>query len=412
MRLPAATVPFLRAALSGQVGAWPRLPAEVTDDLAAACRWHGVLPLLHDAFRRAPVEVPVGLVGAAHDGYLAAAAALALWRPERTVIADAMRQAGLRMVMLKGAALAGWLYRDAASRPIGDLDILVAEPELGPAAGALTALGYVRADPEAEAWQHHWVFARELADGVAITVELHRRAMASPPYDRLLDTDDLLDRSIELSVVESTGVGLRGCRAVEGVAAAWRVPALADCLLHLSGHLVLQHAGEERLIWVSDIHRVACAGREDPVFWIEVCERAEAARLARSVADALRMSALWFGTPIARPVLATLDESVSRDEQRSYRRLRARAPVGREGARALTDARGIAPVRDRLRYALAYAFPSRDYMRARYRPGCSLALPVYYGRRLLNGIGDVLRHLLERRSRSAEEPPERRMVAP
>ena len=54
-------------------------------------------------------EVPEDLAGSAHDGYLAAVAAQALWRPERDAISRGMRQAGLRVVMLKGAALAGWL---------------------------------------------------------------------------------------------------------------------------------------------------------------------------------------------------------------------------------------------------------------------------------------------------------------
>lgn len=408
MRLPGAVVPFLRAVLSGVPAAWPPLPEAEVPGLLGACRWHGVMPLLHEATREPGLALPAAVARGLRDGYVASAVGWGLWRPERDAIAAALRREGIVFAVLKGAALVDRVYAHPALRPLGDLDLLVGESGMVPAARLLEALGYRRQAEEAEGYRHHWTFVRPLGAAMSLTVELHRRLMASPPYDRLLDTEALLGRS----VAGAPGRDAPGGQGrAEAPASGPPVLAPVDTALHLAGHLVLQHARQERLIWVADIDRLV-RGEACSSFWDDVVGRARSSLLARSVADGLRMSQVWFGTSVPGEVLSGLDAAVTAREAAAYRRLRARAPVGHEGARLWADVAGIPTLGAKVRFGLAHAFPPRALARRGRRPGPAGGLPVYYGRRLLRGALDIVCAGLRRGGGDRAELPEDRMVEP
>ena len=67
-------------------------------------------------------------------------------------VLDAMSEAGIRTVMLKGAAIATRLYDNPELRPAGDVDLLVAPSQARAAAQVLTRLGFH--DPLAGARAH------------------------------------------------------------------------------------------------------------------------------------------------------------------------------------------------------------------------------------------------------------------
>ena len=88
-------------------------------------------------------------------------------------VTSAFRQAGVPVVLLKGGALATWLYDDGTVRPYGDADLLVPPGCHAEAERVLAALGFVphlpgRALPE---WaEHAQVWKRQGA-----AVDLHWR---------------------------------------------------------------------------------------------------------------------------------------------------------------------------------------------------------------------------------------------
>ena len=59
-------------------------------------------------------------------------------------VVTALRDAGIRPLLLKGPSIAGWLYGDGAARPYGDSDLLVSPGSYRPAENALRALGFAR----------------------------------------------------------------------------------------------------------------------------------------------------------------------------------------------------------------------------------------------------------------------------
>ncbi len=76
------------------------------------------------------------------DAILAAGAALA----NETVtarVATALREGGVRSIALKGPLLVRWLYGDVDARTSADVDLLVAEEQLGVAESVLVEMGFV-----------------------------------------------------------------------------------------------------------------------------------------------------------------------------------------------------------------------------------------------------------------------------
>ncbi len=95
------------------------------------------------------------------------AASEALWETARSLRLDfaaadviaALRERGIRSILLKGRALQDLLYADGAPRPYDDVDLLVPRPLLREAGEALEALGFellyageTAAVPHAETW--------------------------------------------------------------------------------------------------------------------------------------------------------------------------------------------------------------------------------------------------------------------
>lgn len=75
------------------------------------------------------------------DGLLATARTLAVDATTHEFVV-ALRARGVRGIVLKGPALAAWLYDDGAARPYGDGDVLVAPGDVEAARTTLADLGY------------------------------------------------------------------------------------------------------------------------------------------------------------------------------------------------------------------------------------------------------------------------------
>jgi hypothetical protein len=141
----------------------------------------------------------------------------------------AMCAAGLRVLPLKGAALAGRVYADAADRPMADVDLLVLD-DFRQAARVLAQAGFdqgVSAD--------HAVAFTDRATGCV--VELHHALSACPGF----------------YPVNADAVWLRS-RAHRGV--PWRTPCDEDLLVQLSIHAAFQHGLRLRLIQYLDVKRL------------------------------------------------------------------------------------------------------------------------------------------------------------
>jgi putative colanic acid biosynthesis glycosyltransferase WcaI len=146
----------------------------------------------------------------------------------------ALRQRGVRPLVIKGPVTARLLYDRPRERPYGDLDLLVAPGELAAAASALAGLGYrpllggVRETElgaqHAEAWRHE--------RRIGVEVDLHHGLPLVEARERLLGILWRDSRRLEIGALVADAPGDGACALIVALHAAqhgdgWRRP-LAD----------------------------------------------------------------------------------------------------------------------------------------------------------------------------------------
>jgi hypothetical protein len=136
--------PMRLEALLQQGPEWERL-------LTLASR-HGVMPLLYRSIsQNCPRAVPAEWLARLRMQYMMNAARNMKMTAELLRILDALKEAGIKGMPLKGPVLAQQLYRDVALRQFSDLDILVARGDANKALTMLDEKGYrIHEDPRRE----------------------------------------------------------------------------------------------------------------------------------------------------------------------------------------------------------------------------------------------------------------------
>jgi hypothetical protein len=231
----------------------PRLPEELQselvrraglvqdwDALLALAEEHGLGPLLFSHLADAGVDVPTDARRKMQAVYVRHQRSNEVLFAVLERLLRVFEEAQIDVAVLKGPALVELVYRDPGLRPIGDLDLLVAE---GKAVQALRLLGEAGFDirmPDSVYRMnrtHHMHAATTTVDGVSVTVEIHRDAL-SPDRGATLKLDGLSDRLMTLEMGERR--------------TTVRTLGHDDMLWHLCRHMVgLKHPF--RLVWVADI---------------------------------------------------------------------------------------------------------------------------------------------------------------
>jgi hypothetical protein len=176
-------------------------------------------------------------------------------------ILDAFTAAGIRAVVLKGAALAHLLYPNPGLRPLGDLDLLVDADLADRAQSTLGTLGFTAPPAGARTGSrtrrhHHLPIATKVCDGYDVRVEIHTDALSG-------DTPGSLTMERLTVAPQPFAIGDRTAYAL----------GHADMLYHLCRHLAEPAvAGTLRLIWVADIVGYATRYRE-AIPWADVRRR-------------------------------------------------------------------------------------------------------------------------------------------
>ncbi len=87
---------------------------------------------------------------------------------------DALGNAGIPVILLKGIAYAGTIYPDPAERPMSDIDLLVRSSDMSTAEQALARLGYWRAGSAAQSSVTRHAITLKRRDG---SIDLHRHIL-------------------------------------------------------------------------------------------------------------------------------------------------------------------------------------------------------------------------------------------
>jgi Uncharacterised nucleotidyltransferase len=146
------------------------------DAIPAAAEAHGLVPLLFTHLQAAGVVLPPRVKQQLQGYYMQHAHATRVRAQVLGDILECFKDAGIDVLVLKGAAIAYLIYPQPVLRPMRDIDILVRAadvyrayallPEVGftPPPGAHHGLG-----PD----HHHLTAIKRVADGFSVSLELH-----------------------------------------------------------------------------------------------------------------------------------------------------------------------------------------------------------------------------------------------
>jgi hypothetical protein len=285
--LPSQPIVVDRAALAETVAGNrpPPTPEDLPDWLRAA-ETEGVAALLAWRYLEAGESA---LPAAARETLRTAAA--------RELLADAaerravrlLRGAGVPFLVLKGAALARWLYPAPYLRPRSDLDLLFPEREVvAEAAAALAPAGYVLADRFAP--EPIYEAKLQSAAGPSThTIDAHWRMASDRVFFNCLQFDEL-------------AADARPVPGLDGALGLGPIHALLNACVHRVTNLRVTDG--DRLHWLFDVHLLA-HGLDDSA-WSTLVRLAAERRLAGPCGSAVAAATALFKTRVPAPVRAEL----------------------------------------------------------------------------------------------------------
>jgi len=361
-----STAEVLAAAMSGR----PLTHFDPSDpvnpvDLIEEARRDDLLPLIARGLRRTgDASWAESLRREAHDVAGRQAALEHFQRLELVRLLDGLAAAGVRPLLMKGAALAYTVYPDSSLRPHNDVDLFVCDDHRHRASRALPSLGYTegcQGGGDLSFSQAHFGFLDRY--GVRHTCDLHWR-IANPLAFRNMVT---------FEECEAAAI------AIPRLSPYARTFGLHHAMFISCVHRVAHHLDRDMLLWIYDIHLLVSAAADgDLERFRELAMRARAGAVcARGLDAAVR----YFQTPVPASLLSSLRGGAARDEPSS-----AFLTGGLRLVDLLREDLAALPGwRSRLSLIGEHLFPKVGYMRDAYAPGSRWPLPFLYVSRILRG---------------------------
>jgi hypothetical protein len=372
------------AALSGRPAAWPVCGDDaLAGILLATAKAHGVEMLLSYALQQHP-DAPTWPAGVKQTlkrrHYLYVAEDLLLSVELRKLL-DAFAAAGIRPLLMKGAALARSHYPESSCRPRCDTDLFFAAEQISAAKKLLDVLGY--SFPNAvsgELVSSQQSAYRPLSSRLSCVLDMHWKINNLP----------LLGDAFDYGAAQSLAQPLPALGA--NAFALCPAHALLLACLHRAGHLretFVLHGKTvsqgDRLIWLYDIHLLLSAMTE--------AETAEFIALARKrnmraiCRDAIERTRQCFATNVSGDLAAALSTDAETEPSARYLSSISRSRL----ANTLFDMGLVSGFAGRLRLLREHLLPPAEYMLRKYRFKQRYLLPFLYLWRILSGIGKGLK---------------------
>lgn len=338
--------------------------------LSARVRSGGAQPLIAEAERQGVAGLLAYRAGADTDPQLTVLRRRLMLEEDlragemRRVI-DALGEAGIRAVILKGSALAYTRYPEPWCRTRADLDLLVARGDRVAAGGVLESIGYARGDLVSGTWlMQQDLWERRLVPDATQMVDVHVEFTNRAFFATHFPASECLARAVSAPFAGPHG---------------WQLDA-ADALIFSCVHRVAHHSCDARLIWSYDIALQAAACDASDV--AQVIARATAHGLAAVCAQELRRARdMWDGRggACAEAVIDALDTAGRTESSRAF------LAAGRGPAGDLwLDLRALPSWHARAQLMIEHLFPPRGFMLR--QPGVTPRnLTWRYARRILAG---------------------------
>lgn len=309
------------------------------EQLMATAQAEGVLAMLGQRSSQLRNASPEFLTQLAAAGRALAAESL-LRQAETRKVLNAIPD-DLPVLVLKGSALALWLYPQAYLRECGDVDLLFQSRDDAERAAALLRVHGYEVPYRSSVLAHEFLCRR--VGGSTIDLDMHWKLSGQPIFQWTFDFPGLADASIALPVLGDLARGLGP------------VHAFAHACMHRASN-VSSGIGD-RLKWLYDIHLLA--KHLGPTDWIQLQNACVDRQLAGVVDEALSATTGAFSTAVPESFRAEMTQS--------------RVGESFDAAR-LTDWRymqwqnvkSIPAQGDRIRWLYQRIVPTREYLRELY----------------------------------------------
>ncbi len=370
---PPHAIAALAALPDDEVAAWSAIglgPAEFLE----VCAHDDLIGLVHHRLgklssnRDWPPDVVEELARSAR----ALAATEMLRRNETVAVLDALVAKGVRPVLIKGTALAYDVYEAPHLRPRTDTDLVISRDHVGIVRDTLSAQGYQATTYSGgERLFCQFEVARRDRFGVDHAFDFHWKISTQPAFADVLTYAALAEHAVALPRLGPNALGAGPVHAL-----------LLGCI-----HPVMHHRGDERPIWIYDVHLLA--SRLTPSQTEGFVNLAMSGGVAAVCAHELTLAREWFGRSISEDVIRGL--AAAGNTERSAEYLHRRRTWLAELRSSL---RGLPRWRERLQLLREVIFPNPRYMMASYglavSARSSTLLPVIYAHRVVYGVWKVL----------------------
>lgn len=368
--------------ISGQTQTidWDSLSSDQQKSLIALSRQEGLGPLLYWRLSNAGQlsSLPADIRDDLRAMYVRT------WMQNRQMftelegIAAAFEQAGIPVVLLKGACFALTLYEDIGLRPMGDLDILVPKEKFSRALQVVQAQGYENLLPDAapglRELLNHEVFLQK--QGMSFALEVHHSLVADKTYAYAVPVDWFWQH-VEPFITRAQG---------EMRFNALQMLSPEAQLLYAASHAMLQHGGQKSpLRWFYDIDQLI-RHYQVRLDWDLLIHQARAFEWGSALAAALDKTCRYFDTPLPEGIYSKTTALTDR-HQDLVNLKQTRPPT-----HILLEYQKLKSLdwQGRFRLVLGLAFPTPAYMRWRYGLRNNWLLPAWYLFRWLGILKDAI----------------------
>jgi len=259
-------------------------------------------------------------------------------------VIQALREAGVAPLVLKGAALAETVYPSISMRPMADVDILVHEKEIDTVKACVTALGYVPSENK------DCSFCRNTRIPVHLDVHYKIWYLTDEEFKSLWDDSQLI------SIAQTK---------------ARTIPP-DETLIYTAAHAAIQH-GILGPVALEDVNRI-CSFYQHELAWDKIVKKIKKYNLHVPIYCVLSAAKLFKETPIPDEALDALKPSCLRErvEEKIYQSILHSPPAVNVGhLLKMLSRKGI---HGKIRFIIEAMFPSRAFIARRYN--VSKPLPI------------------------------------
>lgn len=279
--LPPSLLKYLLGILQDTVPNAPSVPKKEWDSFAALLSSQGILPLLY--FKIAKLEKkqqpPAETLEQLRQAFFASdIRSIKIEKTLQTII-PALRQQGIEVIALKGAALAWSLYPNPATRTGCDIDILACKKDVVSIRKTLVEIGFsckkqvfdTLADLEIEE-----IFTSNGSLKFLYPVEVHWLLHGFPGAIKQTNPDDYFKRAQTIKTETLNFLTLDP----------------VDSLIHVIIHMSMIHNQDTRLLWIYDIGLLAEKITQTNA-WSTLKERSTKLGVRPAVLHCLKLAEAW-----------------------------------------------------------------------------------------------------------------------